>query len=534
MLLTIPCGPSPRDNRRHGPSPITVKRRRRPRHAARIRNRVLARMFTVVLLPFASSARCRAPSTGPRGLRSRRGRWACGSPRVSWRRSHSGTQRRRRSCPIIVVPVTMTIFPAVLAVVGGVVYAPPFAAARLIMAMDRAPIRYLERRARRRPHASPAHRAVDRHRSATGRRIAIGDSRTVSVLRFSAPVPERPMWQQPMLRPSTSASPDDGRAPRPAFEIVAYQNEYLPSGVTEVHAIIEVVACGAHSANRDTPEAAEVILLDCSGSMGQPWSKLRAARHATGVAIDALATAPGSRSSAGSRARRNRCTRPAAAWRRRRAPRVRRRRPRSVWLGPEGGTAMGQWLLLARTCSRCGPSAIPHADPAHGREEREREPGVARERRSARARDSSSATAGESAPTGTSASCARSHPPARHASTSSAIPPSSPTTSGRWPKRRWPRRWRERCSGCGRRRARSPVPQAGGARDLRSHADAHTRRRPRTCDCPMVSIPPARGVTSHASTTSASKSRPRVVGEEMLASRVSVMVGSRVRRRPHW
>ena len=35
-------------------------------------------------------------------------------------------------------------------------------------------------------------------------------------------------------------------------------------------------------------ERAEVVLLDCSGSMGRPWSKLRAARRATGEVLDAL------------------------------------------------------------------------------------------------------------------------------------------------------------------------------------------------------------------------------------------------------
>jgi hypothetical protein len=74
------------------------------------------------------------------------------------------------------------------------------------------------------------------------------------------------------------------------FTAETYQNEYLPDGGSEVNAIITVTASGAGAAavGGGAPEAVELILLDCSGSMEQPHAKMLAARQATCAAIDTL------------------------------------------------------------------------------------------------------------------------------------------------------------------------------------------------------------------------------------------------------
>ncbi|MEU7408436.1 VWA domain-containing protein [Streptomyces sp. NPDC042638] len=84
----------------------------------------------------------------------------------------------------------------------------------------------------------------------------------------------------------------------PRFSVDVYQNEYLPEGGSEVNAIVTVTATGggtignAVSAPLYTqgrrPSAAVVIMVDCSGSMDYPPTKMRNARDATAAAIDTL------------------------------------------------------------------------------------------------------------------------------------------------------------------------------------------------------------------------------------------------------
>src|SRR5271156_2267918 len=65
------------------------------------------------------------------------------------------------------------------------------------------------------------------------------------------------------------------------------QNEYLPLGGSEVNAIVTVTSDGA-AGETSQPEAAEIVIIDTSGSMGAPRRKLEAAREATSVAIDCI------------------------------------------------------------------------------------------------------------------------------------------------------------------------------------------------------------------------------------------------------
>lgn len=72
------------------------------------------------------------------------------------------------------------------------------------------------------------------------------------------------------------------------FSATVHQNVYLPPGATAVHAIVSVQAQPAEEEAAAGPGTAEVIMLDCSGSMGSPWLKMESARVATGKAIDRL------------------------------------------------------------------------------------------------------------------------------------------------------------------------------------------------------------------------------------------------------
>src|SRR5215831_1260189 len=67
-----------------------------------------------------------------------------------------------------------------------------------------------------------------------------------------------------------------------------YQNEYLPRDSTVVDAVVTVTATGETSVQSGGTSTAQVIMIDCSGSMADPATKLSAAKKATAAAIDAL------------------------------------------------------------------------------------------------------------------------------------------------------------------------------------------------------------------------------------------------------
>ncbi|MFJ1574789.1 VWA domain-containing protein [Streptomyces sp. NPDC088182] len=89
----------------------------------------------------------------------------------------------------------------------------------------------------------------------------------------------------------------------PQFSVDVYQNEYLPEGGREVSAIVTVTSTGGGTTGGVplagasstpsalpgySPNAAVVIMVDCSGSMDYPPTKMRNARDATAAAIDTL------------------------------------------------------------------------------------------------------------------------------------------------------------------------------------------------------------------------------------------------------
>lgn len=67
-----------------------------------------------------------------------------------------------------------------------------------------------------------------------------------------------------------------------AFTATVYQNEFLPEGATEVNAVVTVAANGAVAVA--APEKAVVLIVDTSGSMDQPRTKILAARKAAATA----------------------------------------------------------------------------------------------------------------------------------------------------------------------------------------------------------------------------------------------------------
>jgi hypothetical protein len=88
----------------------------------------------------------------------------------------------------------------------------------------------------------------------------------------------------------------------PQFGVDVYQNEYLAEGSREVNAIVTVTSTGGGTTGGmapaggsriadprvANPDAAVVIMVDCSGSMEYPPTKMRNARDATAAAIDTL------------------------------------------------------------------------------------------------------------------------------------------------------------------------------------------------------------------------------------------------------
>lgn len=71
------------------------------------------------------------------------------------------------------------------------------------------------------------------------------------------------------------------------FSATVYQNEFLPDGGTDVHAIVTVSCSGAGAAGQSgSGDAGEIIIVDTSGSMGADG--VRAAAYAAQTALDQI------------------------------------------------------------------------------------------------------------------------------------------------------------------------------------------------------------------------------------------------------
>src|SRR5437764_6666791 len=144
------------------------------------------------------------------------------------------------------------------------------------------------------------------------------------------------------------------------FQVEVFQNEYLPQGAAEVNAIVTVTSTGGGQVRPADGSAAEVIIVDCSGSMDHPPTKLAAAKRATAAAIDTLRDGVAFAVIAG--------TDTAELVYPRRAGMVladaqtRAEAKRAVsGLRADRGTAMGEWLQLAARVFALQPSSLRHA-----------------------------------------------------------------------------------------------------------------------------------------------------------------------------
>jgi len=130
------------------------------------------------------------------------------------------------------------------------------------------------------------------------------------------------------------------------FTADIYQNEYLPVDGSEVNAVI-TVTCSSSGAPAPLPEAAEIVIVDTSGSMSVPRAKIKAARDATSVAIDCIRDGVAFGIIAGTHQAQlvypeSETLVPASTSTRDAAKEAVRR------LDADGGTAIGSWLTLAR------------------------------------------------------------------------------------------------------------------------------------------------------------------------------------------
>ena len=143
------------------------------------------------------------------------------------------------------------------------------------------------------------------------------------------------------------------------FTTECYQNEYLQLGASEVNAILTVTS-EVTASHTGQPEAAEIVIIDTSGSMGAPRQKLEAAREATGIAIDcvrdgvAFGVIAGTDSATAVYPTDGTLV-PASAPTRAEAKRALGR------LRAQGGTAIGSWLTLAGELFATEPGRSCHA-----------------------------------------------------------------------------------------------------------------------------------------------------------------------------
>ncbi|MBB4909259.1 vWA domain-containing protein [Actinophytocola algeriensis] len=147
---------------------------------------------------------------------------------------------------------------------------------------------------------------------------------------------------------------------QPDFAVEVYQNEYLSSGSTEVNAIVTVTASGAPTGPATSGGAAEVIIIDCSGSMHVPRTKLTSAKQATAAAIDTLRDGVEFAVVAGTDEARR--VYPYQHGMVVSSPTTRAEAKQAVaQLAANGGTAIGKWLALADALFATSAAPMRHA-----------------------------------------------------------------------------------------------------------------------------------------------------------------------------
>jgi VWA domain-containing protein len=146
----------------------------------------------------------------------------------------------------------------------------------------------------------------------------------------------------------------------PTFTIEINQNEFIPMGGHEVHAVAHIKASGDAGGMPTNTRGAEVILVDTSGSMDFPSAKLKAAKQATKAAIDTLRD--GTLFAVVSGTGMAKMVYPFDEELIAADDRTRKEAKREVEkLRARGGTAMGQWLRMARQLLKPHSDLIRHA-----------------------------------------------------------------------------------------------------------------------------------------------------------------------------
>ncbi|WP_318209831.1 VWA domain-containing protein [Streptomyces sp. SJL17-1] len=138
----------------------------------------------------------------------------------------------------------------------------------------------------------------------------------------------------------------------PQFSVDVYQNEFLPEGGRDVSAIVTVTSTGGGTTGRQPlapaggSGAGVVIMVDCSGSMDYPATKMRGAREATAAAVDTLRDGTAFAVVAGTHVAKE--VYPGNGGLAVADPRTRAEAKESLRrLSAGGGTAIGTWLRLA-------------------------------------------------------------------------------------------------------------------------------------------------------------------------------------------
>lgn len=148
--------------------------------------------------------------------------------------------------------------------------------------------------------------------------------------------------------------------PQPGFDLEVSQERYLATSDRAMDAILTVAARDVKTGAGIVPEAAQVIIVDCSGSMSVPPTKIAAARRATAAAIDTLRDGAYFAIVAGTeKAELKYPSVPQMA----KADAQTKAEAKAIAarLVAGGGTAMGRWLTLARELLDEHPTAIRHA-----------------------------------------------------------------------------------------------------------------------------------------------------------------------------
>ncbi|HYN66286.1 MAG TPA: VWA domain-containing protein [Ornithinibacter sp.] len=141
------------------------------------------------------------------------------------------------------------------------------------------------------------------------------------------------------------------------FSADVYQNEFLPDGGTDVHAIVTIACSGAGEAGKSGSwDAAEIVIVDSSGSM--TGENIAAVRLAAAAALDQVLDGVWFAVVAGSHQAQLAYPQDGRSAMVRMDERTRAQAKAAVaGFRADGGTAMGTWLTLATRLFAAVPSA---------------------------------------------------------------------------------------------------------------------------------------------------------------------------------